>query len=72
MGRTFEVDVVLVRYTENVISLVSLDRLEQVALGILEVDLDSGQERRGRMSQRAKRESGNAYPSPGFGRVMPP
>ena len=27
-GRTFEVDVVLVRYTENVVSLVSLDRLE--------------------------------------------
>ena len=53
MGRTFEVDVVLVRNAEDIVALVGLYSLDEVPLGVLEVDLDASRGEQG--SAKAER-----------------
>lgn len=59
---------------EDVVPLVRLDSLEQVAFGILEVDFDSA----GALNKRCVRNNGpgerriNTYPVPDAGRSMLP
>ena len=67
MGRTFEVDVVLVRDAKDVVTLVGLYGLDEVPLRVLEVDLDAS-----RGEQRdAKTEGRETDPVPGSGRSIP-
>ena len=40
-GLTFKVNIVLVRYAQQVVALVRLDGLDEVSFGVLEVDLYS-------------------------------
>lgn len=52
LARALQVDVVLVCNVEDVVPLVRLDDLEQVAFGVLEVDFDSAGARSRRVGQK--------------------
>ena len=56
-GRTFEVDVVLVRDAKDVVALVSLYGLDEVPLRVLEVNLDATRTNKLRREWRGAKES---------------
>ena len=57
-GRTFEVDVVLVRNAEDIVALVGLYGLDEVPLRVLEVDLDASRgEQGGAKTERGGRRT---------------